>query len=100
MRTDTKTDGMPGGDRKGLARIEKMSFDAYNESNVLITVVERYFERTGHYLGRILADEIYRNRNNLGYCREHGIRLSVPSLGRTKKNARTDKMTEYRDNTD
>lgn len=28
-------------DEKGLARIEKMSFDAYNESDVLIVVVGR-----------------------------------------------------------
>ena len=87
-------------DEKGMARIEKMSFDAYNESDVLIAAVERYFERTGHYPERILADKIYRNRNNLAYCREHGIRLSGPSLGRPKKNAGTDKKTEYKDNAD
>ena len=77
-------------DEKGMARIEKMSFDAYNESDVLIAAAERYFERTGHYPERILADKIYRNRNNLAYCREHRIRLSGPSLGRPKKNAVTD----------
>lgn len=85
---------------KGMARIEKMSFDAYNESDVLIAAAERYFERTGHYPERILADKIYRNRNNLAYCREHRIRLSGPSLGRPKKNAVTDRKTEYRDNAD
>ena len=72
-----------------------MSFDAYNESDVLIAAVERYFERTGHYPERILAD-----KNNLVYCREHGIRLSGPSLGRPKKNAVTDRKTEYKDNAD
>ena len=87
-------------DEKGMARIEKLSFDAYNESDVLIAATGRYYERTGHYPERILADKIYRNRNNLAYCREHGIRLSGPSLGRPKKNAGTDKKTEYKDNTD
>ena len=87
-------------DEKGMARIEKLSFDAYNESDVLIAAAERYYERTGHYPERILADKIYRNRNNLSYCREHGIRLSGPALGRPKKNAGTDKKTEYRDNAD
>ena len=87
-------------DEKGMARIEKLSFDAYNESDVLIVAAERYYERTGHYPERILADKIYRNRNNLSYCMEHGIRLSGPSLGRPKKNAGTDKKTEYRDNAD
>ena len=87
-------------DEKGMARIEKLSFDAYNESDVLIAATERYYERTGHYPERILADKIYRNRNNLSYCKEHGIRLSGPALGRPKKNAGTDKKTEYRDNAD
>lgn len=87
-------------DEKGMARIEKMSFDAYNESDVLIAAAEWYFERTGHYPERILADKIYRNRNNLVYCREHGIRLSGSSLGRPKKNVTTDRKTEYEDNAD
>ena len=87
-------------DEKGMVRIEKMSFDAYNESDVLVVAAERYFERTGHYLERILADKIYRNRNNLAYCREHEIRLFGPPLGRPKKNAGTDKETEYKDNAD
>ena len=48
-----------------LAVIDKIyDFDAYNESDVLIAAAERYFERTGHYPERILADKIYRNRSN------------------------------------
>ena len=60
----------------GFGRIEKISFEAYNESEVLADVVERYKQRTGHYPKRILADKIYRNRNNLAYCKERNIRLS------------------------
>lgn len=40
---------------KGMARIEKLSFDVYNESDILIEAVERYFERTGHYPSRTYA---------------------------------------------
>lgn len=43
-------------DEKGLARLEKMSFDAYNESDVLINAVERYRVHTGRYPERVLAD--------------------------------------------
>lgn len=64
-------------DDNGMARIEKQSFDAYNESDVLIGAVENYYERTGRYPKRVLADKIYRNRKNLKYCKEQGIRLSV-----------------------
>ena len=87
-------------DEYGMARIEKQSFDAYNESDVLIGAVERYKERTGHYPARILADKIYRNRENLAYCKAHGIRLSGPALGRPKKNPDEDRKTEYQDAVD
>ena len=87
-------------DENGMARLEKLSFDAYNESDVLIGAIERYRERTGHYPERALADKIYRNRDNLAYCKLHGIRLSGPKLGRPKKEAEADKKTEYIDNAD
>ncbi len=87
-------------DEDGMAHIEKLSFDAYNESDALITAVQRYFGRNGHYPERVLADKTYRNRANLGFCKDHGIRLSSPSLGRPRKNSGTDKKTEYMDNAD
>lgn len=45
-----------------------------------------------------LIDRIYRNRENLSFCRQKGIRLSGPAMGRPGKNAIADKKTEYRDN--
>lgn len=87
-------------DENGMARIKKMSFDAYNESDVLISAVQRYYERTGHCPERVLADKIYRNRVNLKFCKDHGIRLSGSALGRPRRNAKTDKKTEYADNAD
>ncbi len=45
----------------GLGRIEKISFEAYNESEVLIPAIENYYKRNGHYPERVLADKIYRN---------------------------------------
>ena len=87
-------------DENGMARLEKLSFDAYNESDVLIGAIERYRERTGHYPERALTDKIYRNRDNLAYCKLHGIRLSGPRLGRPEKAAVADKKTEYIDNAD
>ena len=89
-------------DDSGLGRIEKISYDAYNESTVLIEAVERFRERTGHYPERLLADQIYRTRANRSFCKTHGIRLSGPKLGRpslTKQSAKERKQ-EYQDNTD
>lgn len=59
-------------DTDGYARIEKTSFDAYNESGSLKKAAERYKERTGHYPERILAEQIYRTRENRSFCKEQG----------------------------
>jgi len=66
----------------GYSRIEKLSWDPYNEAGTLIETVERYKLRNGYYPEAILADRIYRNRDNRAYCKEHGIRISGPKLGR------------------
>jgi len=87
-------------DSEGYGRIEKISFEAYNESGCLIKAVERFRERTGHYPKRVPADQIYRTRENRKYCKDHGIRLSGPKLGRPGANAKVDKKQEYQDNTD
>ena len=81
----------------GWTRLECYSFDAYNEAGNLKAMAERFREREGHYPARILADKIYRNRDNLSYCKEHGIRLSGPALGRPKKGESRDKAQDYKD---
>ena len=48
-------------------------------------ICERYRARTGHYPEAVLADKLFRNRENLRYCAGHGIRLSGPCLGRPAK---------------
>ena len=84
-------------DDSGLGRIEKISYDAYNESTVLVEAVERFRVRTGHYPERLLADQIYRTRDSRKFCKLHGIRLSGPKLGRpslTKQSVK-EKRQEY-----
>ena len=81
----------------GWTRLEYCSFDAYNEAGNLQEMAERFREREGHYPSRILADKIYRNRENLSYCKEHGIRLSGPALGRPRNGGTRDKTQDYRD---
>lgn len=81
----------------GWTRLECFSFDAYNEAGNLPAMAERFREREGHYPSRILADKIYRNRENLRFCREHGIRLSGPALGRPKKDEVRDRTQDFLD---
>ena len=38
-------------DEKGIARLEKLSFDAYNEEDVLVTAIENYRKRRAERSG-------------------------------------------------
>ena len=66
------------------------------------TAIESYKKRTGHYPERVLADQIYLNRDNIAFCSGLGIRLSGKRLGRPKKDAdsKAEKKVAYQDNTD
>lgn len=81
----------------GWTRLEYRSFDAYNEATKLQEMIENFHKREGHYPSRVLADKIYRNRENLSYCKARGIRLSGPALGRPKKGEDRNKAQDYRD---
>lgn len=76
----------------GYAWIEKLNWDAYNEGKTLIESTERYRERYGRYPEAILADKIYRTRENLQYCKKKGIRLSGPRLGRPAAEKRKEQL--------
>jgi IS5 family transposase len=69
----------------GFSFMEFLSFDAFNEGIILIESAENYKQRFGFYPKEIYADKIYRNRENLRFCRKNGIRLSGPPLGRHPK---------------
>jgi ribosomal protein S1 len=55
----------------GYVRVEKLSWDAYNECDSLIEIVENFKTRTGKYPERVLVDKIYRNRKNLNFCKKN-----------------------------
>ena len=75
----------------GFSTIEKISWDNFNESQGLMASVERYKAKYGYYPEAVLADQLYRNRKNLAYCNERGIRLSGPRLGRPPKDEKKTK---------
>lgn len=84
----------------GYARIERLSFDAYNEASDFFKAVGAYHDTHGYYPQRILVDKIYRNRETIAWCKEHGIQLTGPALGRPAKNKDTTKQSrkqEYQD---
>jgi len=82
----------------GYARIERLSWNNYNESSGFREQVAAYLNRNGCYPTAISADQIYRNRENIRYCKEHGIRLSGPRLGRPQQVTKEQKRQAQRDN--
>lgn len=69
----------------GYAFLERQSWDNFNEGITLIESLEAYKARFGTYPKAVLADQIYRTRENRAFCKTHGIRLSGPALGRPAK---------------
>ena len=69
----------------GFAFVDRISWDNYNEAGDLKEQIELYHSRFGFYPESVHADKIYRNRDNRKFCKQHGIRLSGPALGRPPK---------------
>jgi IS5 family transposase len=69
----------------GFSFMEHLSFNAFNEGTTLIESLEKFRRRFGFYPKEVFADKIYRNRENLQFCKENGIRFSGPPLGRPPK---------------
>lgn len=75
----------------GYAFLEKLSWDSFNEAIELKNHIENYRRRFGYYPASVHVDKIYRNRENRNYCKERGIQISGPPLGRPPKDPK-----EYR----
>lgn len=85
----------------GYTFIEDQEWNNYNEGIRLIAAAKRYRDRFGVYPAAILADTIYRNRENRKFCCANGIRLSGPKLGRPcKVEQEADKAQVYKDSCD
>lgn len=69
----------------GYVRCDHFSFDAFNEATSFQASIHAYHERNGCYPERVLVDKIYRNRDNLAFCKAHKIKMSGPALGRPPK---------------
>lgn len=75
----------------GYARLNTLSWEAYNESSDLIKQVEAYEQQHGYYPEVVITDKIYGTRNNRQWLKEKGVRYSGKSLGRPPK----EKQTSY-----
>jgi transposase, IS5 family len=70
----------------GYVFLDHISWDNFNESGDLKAQVEAYKNYTGYYPESVHVDKIYRTRENRAWCKERGIVMSGPALGRPKAN--------------
>jgi hypothetical protein len=69
----------------GQVILDRLSWDAYNESHDLIRAVQDYKRRFGCYPASVNADKIYWNRENRKFVKDYGIALyGGRPLGRPK----------------
>ena len=69
----------------GLARIDTLSWDVYNEASDLKKQVNNYLSLHQHYPELVLVDKIYATRENRNWLKERNIRITAPALGRKSK---------------
>ena len=76
--------------------LDKISWENFNESCHLKEQVEKYKETFGYYPESVHVDKIYRTRENRNWCKERGIRISGPKLGRPPKNVSEEEKKQAR----
>jgi len=87
----------------GFSFVEKIGWDAYNESCDLKEQIEAYHDRFGFYPESVHVDKIYRTKDNRRFCKKHCIRLSGPPLGRPPVDAnalKEQKKLQHQDEVD
>jgi len=82
---------------EGYVFLDRMSWDNFNESGDLKAQVEAYHRFTGYYPESVHADRIYRTRENRAWCKEKGIRISGPPLGRPPANVSKEKKKQAKE---
>lgn len=71
--------------KDGLAFVDNIGWDAFNEGKDLKQQVESYKQRHGYYTEVVLADQLYGSHDNRKYLKERGIRFGGKPLGRPRK---------------
>lgn len=69
----------------GIALVDHIGWDAFNESQDLVAQIEKYKDRYGYYPKSVLADGIYGTRINRAFMKKNGIRFGGKALGRPPK---------------
>lgn len=69
----------------GIAGVDHISWEAFNEGGDLMSQVEKYKQRYGYLPEVVLGDPIYGTRENRKELKDMGIRFAGKALGRPPK---------------
>jgi hypothetical protein len=75
--------------QNGFARINTLSWEAYNEGSDLKGQVEAYRKLNGFYPKVVISDKIYGSRENRQWLKDLDIRYSGKALGRPSAKSQT-----------
>ncbi|MEL6463079.1 MAG: IS5 family transposase [Cyanobacteria bacterium J06621_15] len=78
----------------GYVFLDHISWSNFNESTDLKTQIESFKNYTGCYPESVHVDQIYRTVENRAWCKERGIRISGPPLGRPPANISKEKKKQ------
>jgi hypothetical protein len=79
----------------GYTFADHISYDNFNEGVLLAAEINMFKERFGMLPARIIADTIYRNRENRALCKEQKIKLSGLPLGRRNAEKYRQQLKDY-----
>ena len=82
---------------KGLAKVDHLRWDAFNEGGDLETQVEVYQRQYGYYPETVVADLVFGTQKNRTYLKDKGIRYACKALGRPKKETEQNREQLKRD---
>lgn len=82
---------------EGVIDIERFDFNAFSEGKDFKATLDHYYDLHGHYPDEVLADTLYRNRENLKLCKDLGIRICGPKMGRHPKHVDADQRRKDTD---
>jgi len=77
---------------EGFARIDRVSFNNFNEALGLKDQIEGFKQLFGYYPELVLVDRVYLNRENRKYLKDKGIKHSGKPLGKPPELSRQEKQ--------
>jgi len=79
--------------KDGYTHVALIGWDNYNEGPLLKESLERYKQLYGCYPEKVLADQLFGNRENRRFMKEQGIRYVGKPLGRPTRTSKKEKRS-------